>query len=354
MEVWIPYGNTEAFIDVTEEEFGGFLEPEITIQNFEWMEKLEDHIEKKGKVVIDPVLLSLEKDPFVTRLYDVLQECMVKKSIEVIIGSNVYPFYINIENILKKYNNIKPKLWQGSVKPDVIISSILPHPIFGFSGAPYLSIMGELNFNDLIIDPTQIQNKVELNENNLIQSIFSDIIDPSVYSINIVPYKEQSITLGVGEIVESYNKSIKIYKDSFKVDENYTMLVVSVGGFPYDSTILSLIQSLINIASHIKDGGELILLSECGASFHESHLIRELIGLIPIKDKLFLQSIKNKIDEVTKRISIRLVSTLPHIYSKRLGFKASDTASFAFQIARRRIKYDKSYFLCWGYHVQPH
>ncbi len=318
----------------------------------EWMDDLKKEINAYKAVVIDPIVIGLADDFFMEKFNDFLKYASSIENMQIIIASNLYPFHIERDNILARLKDIKIKPWHDLPK-SVIISTVLPHPFFGLFGAPHLTIMGEKNLDNLIINNQVKEYMSEIPEEKLVNTTLFENLNSTFYSINLVPFKDKIIPLGVGEIIDSFQQSMKLYKNFFKVEGQYSMLVTSIGGAPYDSSVLGMIQSLINTNRYVEDGGEIILLSECGMSLKESQWIRELIGLTPTRKTSYIEMIRNKISEITDRISVRIISTLPHNYIRRLGFKTSDTASFAFQLARRRIRENKSYFISWGYHVNP-
>jgi len=102
----------------------------------------------------------------------------------------------------------------------------------------------------------------------------------------------------------------------------------------------------------VAERGELILLSECGNVLVDPHLLRNLIGLASRHTrKPLIESLRREVSKVVDKISVRLVSTLPNSYVRKLGFKPADTATAAFQLARRRIREAKASFIQWGYHA---
>ncbi len=350
----MPYGDADVFIDVKEEEFGSSLEPNCTPSSLEWMEDFKGRLEGGGVLALDPVLLGLSDDALIGRLCEVLREKVSEERLEVVMASNLHPIRLDIEEVVKRLGDVKLKPWNGSITPNIVLAALLPHPLFGFCGAPHVAIFGMRSCGDLLEDSRVKLSKPGKLDEWLIDFSLPEVVDSTLYTINIAPYEGETVVKEAGDPMKAFHEGVKLYRSSFKIEGEYPMLVASVGGSPFDSKFLGMVQSLMSMSRIVADGGEMILLSECGSSVYEPRLVRELVGLTSERGgRPMIETIRRNVSEVTDRISVRLVSTLPHSYVRKLGFKASDTASSAFQLARRRIREGKSFFVSWGYHASP-
>ncbi|MCS7136517.1 MAG: hypothetical protein RMJ14_04930 [Nitrososphaerota archaeon] len=128
-----------------------------------------------------------------------------------------------------------------------------------------------------------------------------------------------------------------------KLKNKADIIIASPGGAPYDSTLMSALQTLGNLEHIIKNDGILILASECINGLGGLEFAAELGRYASEKDDYRPTSIINqeaviinKFRSISRKCRIALVSTLPKVYVERLlGAKAFDTLSDALSYALR-------------------
>lgn len=351
MDIWLPYGDVEVFCNLNNEEFGGTLEYALEPSRSEWIDQFKNNLDKNDTIAVDPLLIYLANDMLIKDLFKVLSQLNPNGNLKVIVAENLHPFKLDT-NFGNKLENITLLPWNDSIVPSIILSALLPHPFFGFHGAPHIAALGKKSIKQLPGELEITQLTPGTIENNSITTRLLEKTPSSTYSVHIVPHQKGCTILGMGNIIDSFNVSIQRYKKIFNLQNQYPRLVSSVGGYPYDSLFWGTIQTLITNSRIVADDGELILISECSASLIESKIIREITGLLSSENhNIFLDTVKQCISDIRERLSIRLISSLPNYYVRRLGFKPSETLRSAFQVAHRRMKDTQSHFLSWGYHA---
>ncbi len=351
MDVWLPYGDVEVFLNLSNEEFGGTLDYTIEPSGSEWIDKFKNNVDKNDTIAVDPLLVYLADDILIKDLFGILNQLNPQGNLKVIVTENLHPFKLDA-NFGNKFENLTLIPWSDSISPSIILSALLPHPFFGFHGAPHIAVLGKKSIKQMLNELEVTQLTPGTIENNIITTRLLEKTPSSIYSVHIVPHQKGCAILGMGDIIDSFNVSIQRYKKIFNLQNQYPRLVSSVGGCPYDSLLWGTIQTLATNSRIVADDGELILISECSASIIESKIIREITGLLLSEsNNIFLDTVKQCISDIRERLSIRLVSSLPNYYVRRLGFKPSETLRSAFQVAHRRMKDSQSHFLSWGYHA---
>jgi|GEM_PF-2981800 len=351
MDVWMPYGEVEVSVEVADGSLVELLEPKLP-GSADWIEDFMDTIGGDVTVGLDPVLIGLGGVNLVNKLSSALREGGLGGQVKIVLASNLYPMPLDIDGYLEG-SDLKVEPWRGDTTPDVILAALLPHPLLGFCGAPHVACLGRIEFPGLLNDPGLVEGvKAESLEDNPVTASILERVDSSPYAFHFIPYRGDLIPMGKGGLAEAFREGVRGYIESFKVIGDRPILVVSVGGYPFDASILNAIHTLRVIGRTVVDGGELIILSECGGVLTDPYLLRSLMGLSPrgVRDPL-AEDLKSVISKVTDRISVRLVSILPNSYARRIGFKPADTAAAAFQSATRRVRDAKASFLSWGYYA---
>lgn len=353
MDIWMPYGEVEVSIEVEKGDMADLLEPKLH-ERTDWIEAFKDNIERGTVLGLDPALIALGGENLVRLLSETVGEKASENRLKILLASNLYSMPLNV-NEDRRVFDFKMESWRGTA-PDLILAALLPHPFFGLCGAPHLAALGHLEFPSLLknLDLELLVEGVKaesLKDNSVTASILEGLASES-YAIHLVPYRGKLIPVSEGNIIEAFKEGMRRYIDFFKIGGKHALLVVSVGGSPFDATVLNMLHTLKTTWNVVVDRGELILLSECGNVLADPYLLRDLIGLTSQHAKKpLVEALRREVSKITNRISVRLVSTLPNSYVGKLGFKSADTATAAFQLARRRIRETKASFLSWGYHA---
>ncbi|MEM2122705.1 MAG: hypothetical protein QXE79_03620 [Candidatus Bathyarchaeia archaeon] len=351
MDVWMPYGEVEVSVEVADGGLVDILEPKLPTR-VNWIEDFRDILKEDATIGLDPVLVGLCGENLVNELSMAIREKVPEGRLKIVLASNLYHMPLSIDEYLKKAN-FETEPWRGDIAADIILSALLPHPLLGFCGAPHIACLGHLESPSLFDNPDLVEGvkSRSLEDNPLTSSILEEV-NSSPYVFHLTPYKGEPISISKGGLLDAFKEGVRRYMESFKINESRPILVVSVGGYPFDATILNMIHTLRVVRKAVVEGGELILLSECGGVLTDPSLLREVMGLTPkgTREPL-VEDLMREVSEVTDIISVRLVSILPNSYARKMGFKPADTATAAFLSASRRIRDTRSLFIPWGYHA---
>ncbi|MEM3108633.1 MAG: hypothetical protein QW569_02675 [Candidatus Bathyarchaeia archaeon] len=347
----MPYGEVEISIEVADGSLVEILEPRLPVR-INWIEKFKEILEGGMTIGLDPVLIGLGGENAVDELLEAVRRGVSEHRLKIVLAPNLYSMPIDIHGCAKKAGfGLEP--WRGNEPPDIILAALLPHSLLGFCGAPHLVGLRCLELPSLLNNP-DLAEWMEAGslENNPITTSILEEVNSNLYAFHLIPYGGELIPISEGGLVDAFREGVKRYSESFTVRDGRPILVASVGGYPFDAAILNMIHTLRTMRRAVAEGGELILLSECGGVLADPSILRNLIGLTPREDKRpWIENLRRAISKVTNGISVRLVSTIPHSYARKMGFKPADTATAAFQSATRRIREAKASFITWGYHA---
>lgn len=138
----------------------------------------------------------------------------------------------------------------------------------------------------------------------------ANMVKPS-FMFNVIMDSNGKIAHAVaGNYVEAHAKGCEIVDeiDRININEKADMVIASAGGYPKDINFYQTIKTIINAQEAIKEGGVIVILSECSAGFG-NEVIRKII-----------QEFGNVVD---REIELRRNYTI----EKYVGYYASEVAS---------------------------
>ena len=321
MEIWMPYGEVEVSVEVADGSLVEILEPRLP-ERVNWIEELRGVLEEGMTIGLDPALIGLGGEKAVNELLEIIRVGVSEQGLRIVLASNLYPMPIDIEGYVKKAD-FELELWRDDDSPDVILAALLPHPILGFCGAPHLASLRSLELPGLLNnwDLAEWMEAGSLKDNPVTASVL-ERVNFNPYAFHLTPYSGELIPVSRGGLIDAFKEGVRCYNESFIVRDGRPILVVSMGGYPFDAAIVNMIHALRVAWKAVAEGGELILLSECGGVLSDPSLIRNLIGLTPRDGKKpLVESMRRVISRIMDCVSVRLVSTIPHSYARKMGFK---------------------------------
>ena len=161
----------------------------------------------------------------------------------------------------------------------VLTGGIIFHDLAGFAGGRKSILPGIAGYESIMenhslamaekegagIKETVTNNHLEDNPVNLDMLEAAKMIDVD-FIFNVIPDADGGIAAAVaGDILEAHKKGCEICRDIFGVEikEKADLVFASCGGYPKDINLYQGSKALVNAAKAVKNGGYLILLSEC-------------------------------------------------------------------------------------------
>lgn len=128
---------------------------------------------------------------------------------------------------------------------------------------------------------------------------------------------------------DEFLETCNIYDEHYRVCEksNYDNVIASAGGYPKDINFIQTHKSVHNAASFVKDGGNLLILSECNDGIGKEEFLDIFKG---DKDEIYASLQKHysgnggtalSLLSKTERINISMVTSLNHNTCRQLGIR---------------------------------
>ena len=334
-EVWLGYGDTEVILDIKYENILDNVKPQFSLLNTESLNlELANKIKLKKSNLIIIFTPFLQMIPILKYIYQEYKKQNNSSSLEFNTTSKYIPFkikrilndngiYINrIENkeILNKIKN---------VDKTIILEKVEVDPFFGYKG-PSTELIRTCFSNEMNIAFSTIYDKLpqpgQITEALNISIEKSRAINCDV--INVISNNDGINSIYIGEMEESFKKTIKILNSISKieVDNSKSAFITGNSNFNIQATLNNSFNLLWNNYNAVKENGIIVLLSENKNGLENGALLQFIEGRLDLNDLKKKQYIKdlehiNFLNVIRDKFKIHIISSIPKVYLHKLGLK---------------------------------
>lgn len=334
-EVWLGYGDTEVILDIKYENILDNVKPQFSLLNTESLNlELANKIKLKNSNLIIIFTPFLQMIPILKYIYQEYKKQNNNSSLEFNTTSKYIPFkikrvlndngiYINrIENkeILNKIKN---------VDKTIILEKVEVDPFFGYKG-PSTELIRTCFSNEMNIAFSTIYDKLpqpgQITEALNISIEKSRTINCDV--INVISNNEGINSIYIGEMEESFKKTIEILNSISKieVDKSKSAFITGNSNFNIQATLNNSFNLLWNNYNAVKENGIIVLLSENKNGLENGALLQFIEGRLDLNDLKKKQYIKdlehiNFLNVIGDKFKIHIISSIPKVYLHKLGLK---------------------------------
>jgi hypothetical protein len=334
-EVWLGYGDTEVILDIKYENILDNVKPQFSLLNTESLNlELANKIKLKNSNLIIIFTPFLQMIPILKYIYQEYKKQNNSSSLEFNTTSKYIPFkikrilndngiYINrIENkeILNKIKN---------VDKTIILEKVEVDPFFGYKG-PSTELIRTCFSNEMNIAFSTIYDKLpqpgQITEALNISIEKSRAINCDV--INVISNNDGINSIYIGEMEESFKKTIKILNSISKieVDNSKSAFITGNSNFNIQATLNNSFNLLWNNYNAVKENGIIVLLSENKNGLENGALLQFIEGRLDLNDLKKKQYIKdlehiNFLNVIRDKFKIHIISSIPKVYLHKLGLK---------------------------------
>lgn len=334
-EVWLGYGDTEVILDIKYENILDNVKPQFSLLNTESLNlELANKIKLKNSNLIIIFTPFLQMIPILKYIYQEYKKQNNSSSLEFNTTSKYIPFkikrilndngiYINrIENkeILNKIKN---------VDKTIILEKVEVDPFFGYKG-PSTELIRTCFSNEMNIAFSTIYDKLpqpgQITEALKISIEKSRAINCDV--INVISNNDGINSIYIGEMEESFKKTIKILNSISKieVDNSKSAFITGNSNFNIQATLNNSFNLLWNNYNAVKENGIIVLLSENKNGLENGALLQFIEGRLDLNDlkkNIYIKDLEhiNFLNVIRDKFKIHIISSIPKVYLHKLGLK---------------------------------
>ena len=334
-EVWLGYGDTEVILDIKYENILDNVKPQFSLLNTESLNlELANKIKLKNSNLIIIFTPFLQMIPILKYIYQEYKKQNNSSSLEFNTTSKYIPFkikrilndngiYINrIENkeILNKIKN---------VDKTIILEKVEVDPFFGYKG-PSTELIRTCFSNEMNIAFSTIYDKLpqpgQITEALNISIEKSRAINCDV--INVISNNDGINSIYIGEMEESFKKTIKILNSISKieVDNSKSAFITGNSNFNIQATLNNSFNLLWNNYNAVKENGIIVLLSENKNGLENGALLQFIEGRLDLNDlkkNIYIKDLEhiNFLNVIRDKFKIHIISSIPKVYLHKLGLK---------------------------------
>ena len=334
-EVWLGYGDTEVILDIKYENILDNVKPQFSLLNTESLNlELANKIKLKNSNLIIIFTPFLQMIPILKYIYQEYKKQNNSSSLEFNTTSKYIPFkikrilndngiYINrIENkeILNKIKN---------VDKTIILEKVEVDPFFGYKG-PSTELIRTCFSNEMNIAFSTIYDKLpqpgQITEALNISIEKSRAINCDV--INVISNNDGINSIYIGEMEESFKKTIKILNNISKieVDNSKSAFITGNSNFNIQATLNNSFNLLWNNYNAVKENGIIVLLSENKNGLENGALLQFIEGRLDLNDlkkNIYIKDLEhiNFLNVIRDKFKIHIISSIPKVYIHKLGLK---------------------------------
>jgi nickel-dependent lactate racemase len=355
-EIWLGYGDSEIILDIKYENISQVLRPSMNKLDLITLEN-----EIKSKIVIQESTLILITSPFFFFLpilsviqnmskelnIEKIEYCILSKSLPQRVKQQLNENSITIgrlasEEVLekvKKFDNI------------ILIDRIEYDPVFGYAGSPVRLLRecypDEMNQVYTLIFDSLPQPGTYNEPLKLAVEVTSKM---SCQSIHVISNNEGIDSVFIGDLSYSFNEAIQKFKSITQPSAGSSKSAFISGNtnFSCQMTLGNSLNLLWNNYHVISDNGIIILLSESRGGVGNGTLLKlienrlDVAGLNKYQYSKDLEHI-NFLKMLREKYEIYLISSLPRIYTDKLGLKSLQRIKDGLDLViEKNGKYSKS------------
>lgn len=301
-------------------------DPPFTIDRFEFRHELSDKLPAKesayagvGLIVADKTRLCSYPE-YLPWILDVLHERGAEKeNIRIYIAYGTHPKQTEEESLnsygplFKEYHFVHHDCYDEDtfselgvtsrgtpvkVRKDILSSSLIitfgaisHHYFAAYGGGRKLLFPGLaarksvyanhglfLNREKRILDPACQPGNLEGNPIAEDLKEIDEILPPKISIHGILNSRGEVVQLRVGENYEDFEEACRIHDSFYRIglSTQYDLVIASSGGYPKDINFIQAHKSIHHAAAFVKDGGTLIILSECRDGIASDYFLKYL------------------------------------------------------------------------------
>ena len=333
-ELWLGYGDTEVILDIKYENILDNVKPNFSLLDAESLNlELANKIRLRNSNLIIIFTPFFQMIPILKYIYQE-NEKQNNSSLEFNTTSKYIPF--KIKKILVDYgihinrienNEILNKI--KNVDKTIIVEKVELDPFFGYKG-PSTEIIRKCFSNEMDLAFSTINEKLpqpgQTTEALNISIEKSRSINCEV--INIIANNEGINSIHIGEMEESFKKTIEIFDRISKreFDRSQSAFITGNSNFNIQSTLNNSFNLLWNNYNVVKENGMLVILSENKNGIENGALLQFIEGRLDHSDLKKNQYIKdlehiNFLNTIRDKFKIYIISSIPKVYLHKLGLK---------------------------------
>lgn len=355
-EIWLGYGESEVILDIKYENILRIAKP---VFNSLTIESLNNELENKLKLNESTIILVLT--PFVY-MVPILSYINTKcqefrfEMIEYDILSKVFPYSVRqmlVEKgiILNKLDNKDIIERIGRFKNVIVVDKIEYDPVFGYTGSPIKLFRecypdGMSQVYSSLIDTMPQPGKY----NEALKLAVEHTEKLNVQAINVVSNGDGINSIFTGDQVYSFNESTKQFRllTQPTCDISKSAFISGNTSFTSQSTLSNSLNLLWNNCHSVRDNGTIVLLSENKNGVGDGALVKLIenrLNLDGLENHHYIKDLEhvNFLKLLKDKYEIVLISTLPQVYTNKLGLKTVPKIKDGLQkIIEKYGKYSKS------------
>ncbi|AOY78101.1 nickel-dependent lactate racemase [Clostridium formicaceticum] len=190
------------------------------------------------------------------------------------------------------------------------------------------------------------------------------LVKPS-FLFNVIMNADGKIAAAVaGDFIEAHEAGCKIVQelDGVSIKEKADVVIATAGGFPKDINLYQTVKTLINAREAVKEGGTIIILSECSEGFGNAdvqEIIQDYDTMLEREKALrenfsIAKYIGYFVSEAAVNFTLILVSNIDGELVERANIKVVKTIQEALAIAYQKQGEDlKAYLMPYGANTLP-
>ena len=389
VEIWLPYGDSEVCVRIPAASLLDVIKPKdvdvpsdpreeirSALKNPVGDKSIEDiaKSETKVSIVLKESLLQINQ-MIIHTLIDELRSAGIRdEDVTLIIAHD--PFRLSSEHILssdtglferlriirhnyrdcesvyfESHSGIKFYLNRNFLEADVkiLIGTVEPHPILGYTGGWELIIPGiaDTNSSNMIfkLGLDEITRRGRLKDNPIYEEISGAAEKVHVdLALHIVMNGEFRVVKAfAGEVNKSFLEAVKFADSIYRipVEDRADIVFISPGGSYFDATFQEstlCLDTALNVLGRKKD---LVLVAECSHGFGDKEFLETILKYSNLrllrKDLERSFSIQKlmayRLINVLQRINLSIVTAMPNYYiSKIPNLKVARTANEAYRM----------------------
>jgi nickel-dependent lactate racemase len=385
LELWIPYGETEIPVRVSDDNFYRILEPRKPVNPPHTTVVVEQALAKPvagfsleglvkpggiAGIIVDPLIppdirkmavQTLKSRLAVIDVNDV--RIFLRKRLSLTPssqGPTTEEQFRVLDPAQRSYTEIGKTSLGTSVNLEqellsceirIGIGMVLPHFAIGFTGGPDLVLPGASSIQTITKNRSLLVKGPSSSFNSGENPILSDSLEAyklagPFYSVCFVPDGWGGVDSAFsGEMESTYREAVSRYLSvhSHKIERRSDIVVLSAGQI-LGRDLYHAVRVLANTLSAVKKDGTIVLVAECSAGVGDSNFLdyarrfrerKELANELRYRFKLG-GHVNLFLRDILEKYRVQVVSVLPELYTRdAFGLKPSRTASEAVQKAVR-------------------
>jgi len=232
----------------------------------------------------------------------------------------------------------------------ITLGVISPHYFAGFSGGRKSILPGICGYETVrhnhsnIVHNYATLGKLDNNKIHLEMAEAAAKVDVDFTLQAVVNYKKELIQCFAGALDQAFYEGVQFFKEhnSVKYSQKADALIVSAGGYPKDINFYQSQKALNNTIELVKEGGTIILVSECRENMGQDEMEKQLRNVQTI-DELFMVDQKDiqigghrafATGKLLKQADILVVSSMDTELVKAVHFTPAESIEEALEFIK--------------------